>query len=236
MLVLREDLQESVGSEIRADLFERNARSGFALDPEPDGRDLVTARDNEIGEIELAVEFERARVDGERTRRRAGLGRLVDDAQLHSELGQPEREDETSGPGADNEDIAPRHVLLHDDVFAPLGRNLFKIRPGTPRLFLLNSTSQDTWRSSSPPRIPDTKVAQAMWPSSSDEVDRTRPGLMGVALRHAHIDRKVGATRERRDVIDGESPAPVLLGQTIDANPPAEAATVEDDHVVGKRR
>src|SRR5262249_47670121 len=89
---------------------------------------------------ELAVEFKRARVDGERTRHRAGLGSLVDDAQLHSKLGQPEREDETGGPGADNEDIAPRHVLLHDDVFAPQGRNLVKIRRGTPRPFLLNST------------------------------------------------------------------------------------------------
>src|SRR2546429_7446033 len=95
MLVLRKDLQESVGSQIRADLRERNARPGLALDPEPNGWDLVTARDNEIGEIELAVEFERARVGGERARRRAGLSRLVDDAQLHSQLGQPEREDQT---------------------------------------------------------------------------------------------------------------------------------------------
>jgi hypothetical protein len=84
----------------------------------------VTARDNEIGEVELAIEFERARVDGERTRRRAGLGSLVDDAQFHSELGQPEREDETGRPGADNQDIAARHVLLHDDVSAE----------GSPRL------------------------------------------------------------------------------------------------------
>jgi hypothetical protein len=43
-------------------------------------------------------------------------------------------------------------------------------------------------------------------------------------LRHAHIDRKVGAARKRHDVIDGETPAPVLLRQTIDADPPAEAA------------
>jgi hypothetical protein len=59
---------------------------------------------------------------------------------------------------------------------------------------------------------------------------------VAVALRHAHIDRKVGTARKRRDVIDGEVPAPVLLGQTIDADLPAEAATVEDDRVVGKRR
>src|SRR5262249_14150352 len=40
----------------------------------------------------------------------------------------------------------------------------------------------------------------------------------------------------RHDVIDGEAPAPVLLGQTIDADLPAEAATVENDRAVGKRR
>src|SRR5262245_58686727 len=36
-----------------------------------------------------------------------------------------------------------------------------------------------------------------MRPSSSDDIDRARPGLMAVALRDAHIDRKVGAARRR---------------------------------------
>src|SRR5262249_59315746 len=87
-----------------------------------------------------------------------------------------------------------------------------------------------------PPCIADTKVARAMWPASGDEINRTRPSLVAVALRHAHIDRKVGAARERHDVIDGEAPAPVLLGQTIDADPPPEAAAVEGDRIVGQRR
>src|SRR5258707_9007734 len=86
------------------------------------------------------------------------------------------------------------------------------------------------------PRIAGTSLAQPVSPASGDEIDRTRPGLMAVALRNAHIDRKVGAARERYDMIDGKAPAPVLLGQTIDADPPAEAAAVEDDHVVGERR
>src|SRR5215831_5710010 len=75
-----------------------------------------------------------------------------------------------------------------------------------------------------------------MRPASSDEINRTRPGLMAVALRHAHIDRKVGAARERYDMIDGKPPAPVLLGQTIDADPPAEAAAVENNRVISERR
>src|SRR5262245_39307201 len=87
-----------------------------------------------------------------------------------------------------------------------------------------------------PPRIAGTNMAQAMQPASGDEIDRARPGLIAVRLRHAHIDRKVGAARERHDVIDGEAPAPVLLGQTIDADAPPEAAAVEGDRVVGQRR
>ena len=55
MLVLRKDLQERVRSQIRADLRERNARPGLALDPEPNGWDIVTARDNEIGEVTLRL-------------------------------------------------------------------------------------------------------------------------------------------------------------------------------------
>src|SRR5262249_26479295 len=79
-------------------------------------------------------------------------------------------------------------------------------------------------------------MAQTMRPPSSDEINRTRPGPMAGALPHAHIDRKVGAARKRYDMIDGEAPAPVLLGQTIDADPTAEAAAVEDNRIVGQRR
>src|SRR5262245_65966153 len=75
-----------------------------------------------------------------------------------------------------------------------------------------------------PPRIAGTNVAQAMQPASGDEINRARPGLVAVALRHAHIDRKVSAARERHDVIDRQAPAPILLGPTIDADPPGEAA------------
>src|SRR5262249_50410894 len=79
-------------------------------------------------------------------------------------------------------------------------------------------------------------MAQAMQLASGDEINRARPGLMAVALRNAHIDRKVGAARERHDAIDGNAPAPVLLGQAIAADPPAEAAAAEDNRIVGQRR
>src|SRR5262249_3487150 len=72
--------------------------------------------------------------------------------------------------------------------------------------------------------------------SSGDEINRARPGLVAVALRDAHIDRKVGAARKRHDVIDGEAPAPVLLRQTIDADPPVKPAAAEGNRAIGKGR
>ena len=71
VLVLRKDLQEGIRGQIRPDFPEVDARPRFAFDPEPHGRDLVSVLDDEIGEVELAVELERARVDGERAGRRA---------------------------------------------------------------------------------------------------------------------------------------------------------------------
>src|SRR5262249_42483045 len=64
----------------------------------------------------------------------------------------------------------------------------------------------------SPARACGMSMAQPISPSSSDQINRARPGLVAVALRHAHIDRKIGAARERHDVIDDEAPAPILLG------------------------
>src|SRR5262249_48924839 len=64
----------------------------------------------------------------------------------------------------------------------------------------------------SPARACGMSMAQPISPSSSDQINRARPGLVAVALRHAHIARKIGAARERHDVIDDEAPAPILLG------------------------
>src|SRR5262249_18906144 len=64
----------------------------------------------------------------------------------------------------------------------------------------------------SPARACGMSMAQPISPSSSDQINRARPGLVAVALGHAHIDRKIGAARERHDAIDDEAPAPILLG------------------------
>ena len=54
----------------------------------------MAARHYGICKIDLAVEFKRARLDRKGPRGGARIGPLVDDAHLHSELGQPEREHE----------------------------------------------------------------------------------------------------------------------------------------------
>ena len=112
MLVLGKDLQEGVWRQVGADLRERDACPPIALDPEADGGNLVPVGEHEIGEIELAIEFEGPRMNGEGAGGRAGLGGLVDDAHLDPELGQPQRQNQAGRSGADNKDIAARHAVL----------------------------------------------------------------------------------------------------------------------------
>ena len=93
MLVLRKDLQERIGGEIRSDFLEINARLWFAFNPEPDGRDFVAMLDHEICQLELAVEFEGPCVHRESAGCRAWLSGLIYNPYLHSELGKPKGED-----------------------------------------------------------------------------------------------------------------------------------------------
>jgi hypothetical protein len=113
MLVLRKDLKKGIRGQLRGDFLEVDARPWLAFDPEPNGRDFVSVFDDEIGEVELAIEFERTRVHRQRTGGRAGHGGLVDDAEIHAELGQPQREGQTGRPGADDQYVASGHIFLH---------------------------------------------------------------------------------------------------------------------------
>ena len=80
---------------------------------------LVTALNHGIREIELPIEFQRARVDGQRAGCRTRLSSFVDDAWLEAQLTQPESEDETGRAGPDDQNIAASHTaprwgnLLH---------------------------------------------------------------------------------------------------------------------------
>src|SRR5689334_4991690 len=70
------------------------------------------------------------------------------------------------------------------------------------------------------PQAPRMGEADAAWlavASSSDQINRARPCLVAVALRHAHIDGQVRPAREVRDVLEHKAAAPILLRQSIDA-------------------
>ncbi|HEY1433482.1 MAG TPA: hypothetical protein VGF39_17905, partial [Stellaceae bacterium] len=53
MLVLREDIQEGIRRQVRADTLEGQARRGFALDPQIDRWNLVAEFEHGIGQIKL---------------------------------------------------------------------------------------------------------------------------------------------------------------------------------------
>ncbi len=85
----------------------------FASDPKIDGGYVVTFGDHGLGEVELAVEFERAGLHREGARGGSGLGGLVDDANLDAEPGQPKRQHQTGRAGTDDQNVVLRHPFLH---------------------------------------------------------------------------------------------------------------------------
>ena len=94
MLVLWKYLEKWVRRLIGPDRLEGHTGGLLALDPQIDGRDLVAGFDDRVGEIELAIEFERARLDRKGARCRAWLRRPVNQSHLNAKLGEPQRQDE----------------------------------------------------------------------------------------------------------------------------------------------
>ena len=68
------------------DSFKGQSRRGLTLHPEIDGGNLVASLDNGVGEAQLAVEFERPRLNRYSPRGRPRLARLVDDRTLAPSL------------------------------------------------------------------------------------------------------------------------------------------------------
>src|SRR5215469_16282823 len=82
---------------------------------------FVPTLDYCIGSFELAVEFERSRLNPQGPGCCPGLCRLVDDADFHSELGEPERQDQACGTGADDENVAVLHFVLRSSASPAIG-------------------------------------------------------------------------------------------------------------------
>ncbi len=106
VLVLRIDQRIGKRTDIRAHVAEDHARDMFAAPPEIDGGHLPAALDHRVGETDLLVQLQRSCLDGERTRRRAGLRGLVDDPDADAQSIQPQRQHQARRAGPDDEDVS----------------------------------------------------------------------------------------------------------------------------------
>ena len=91
VLVLREDQHVRIAADPLAHRAERHAPHALSADPEIRSDERLTALDQRVGEIDLRVELECARLHAQRARRRAWLADLVDDAHTHAEASEPQR-------------------------------------------------------------------------------------------------------------------------------------------------
>ncbi len=100
-------VDQSVGkrTEARAQPAELDVRGLLSPGPEICRGELEPRRHHLLGETELAIQLESARLQRHRARGRARLGALVDDANPDAEPGQPESEHEAGWTRADDEDL-----------------------------------------------------------------------------------------------------------------------------------
>src|SRR5215469_4345620 len=112
-------MQKGIGRDVGADILEGNPRLPVASDPQIDSRNLMAALDHGIGKVELPIEFECPRMDGQSAGSRSRLRCFVDDARLNPEFAQPERKDQTGRTRPDYQNIAVRHPMLHQTGDSP---------------------------------------------------------------------------------------------------------------------
>src|SRR5271154_7113652 len=79
----------------------------------------MAAFDDLVGEIELAIEFQRPPLARQRPRRGSRLRGLVDDPNLDALLREPEREHQPRGARADDQNLAAVHRFLHLSTAPP---------------------------------------------------------------------------------------------------------------------
>ena len=113
MRVLRIHEREGEGAQSLADGVDPDASPWSTADPEIDGGYLDAARNGVVRDSDLPVELERARLDGQRSRRRSRPFGAIDDPDRYSEPRQPEGEDESRRAGADDEDGDALDVWCH---------------------------------------------------------------------------------------------------------------------------
>ncbi len=109
MLVLGENVQEGIGREVFAHRGEVEMNLLLALHPKIDAWNLVPVLKNRLGEVELPVKLERARMHRQGARGCAGLFGPVDDAAADAQLGQPQGQHQPGWASAHDQDIAIFH-------------------------------------------------------------------------------------------------------------------------------
>ena len=115
MFVLRKDLRIRKRTQAQAHLAEDGPCHLAAGNPEIRSEDLSSTFDHRVRQAHLAVQFERARLDGQRARRRPRLRRPVDDPHSHAQPRQPQRQHEARRAGPNNENVSlacRRHIPL----------------------------------------------------------------------------------------------------------------------------
>ena len=108
MRVLRIHEREGEGTQSLADGVDPDASPWSAAHPEIDGGYLDAARHGVVCDSDLPVELERARLDGQRSRRRSRSFGAINDPDRHAEPRQPERQNESRRAGANDEDWGAR--------------------------------------------------------------------------------------------------------------------------------
>ena len=103
-------MEKRVRRDVSADIVKRNTRFLFALNPQIDSWNFVTALDDRIGEVELPIKLKGPRMDGQSARCCSWLRSFVDDARLEPEFALPEPKDQTGRASSDNQNIAARHI------------------------------------------------------------------------------------------------------------------------------
>ena len=105
MRILRKVENEGETSQSLPDVAEGDTGYLSAPGPEIHARHDDATGDDLVGEAELPVELQRSSMNAEGARDRRHILRLVDDAEAHTEPGEPQREREAGGPRPDNQHL-----------------------------------------------------------------------------------------------------------------------------------
>lgn len=121
VFVLRIDHAERKGAHAAADARQIDMDDPLASSPEVHVAEDERAGEDVIEQANLPIEFERSRLDSDRTRRGARFGFRVHDAHPDAELGQEQREEEPGRPSADNENVGG--IIGHASSIGRAGHN-----------------------------------------------------------------------------------------------------------------